>query len=84
MKRRVAVVIIAAAAVVISLGMYGFFHRRPAELRACYAELFGFYDSGVVKPAPAVMFPLDRAGEALAAVRDRHIDGRAVLRLRAG
>ena len=34
MKRRVAVVIIAAAAVVISLGMYGFFHRRPAELTA--------------------------------------------------
>jgi len=33
-KRRVAVVIIAAAAVVISLGMYGFFHRRPAELTA--------------------------------------------------
>jgi hypothetical protein len=28
------------------------------------------------------MFPLDRAGEALAGVRDRHIDGRAVLRLR--
>jgi NADPH2:quinone reductase len=57
-------------------------YRRPAELKACYAELFGFYDSGVVKPAPAVMFPLDRAGEALAAVRDRRIDGRAVLRLR--
>jgi NADPH2:quinone reductase len=58
-------------------------YRRPAELKACYAELFGFYDRGLVKPAPAVMFPLDRAGEALAGVRDRHIDGRAVLRLRA-
>src|SRR5437763_7562270 len=58
--------------------------RRPAELKACYAELFGIYDRGIVKPAPAVMFPLDRAGEALAAVRDRRIDGRAVLRLRAG
>ena len=57
-------------------------YRRPAELKACYAELFGFYDRGLVKPAPAILFPLDRAGEALAAVRDRHIDGRAVLRLR--
>jgi NADPH:quinone reductase len=57
-------------------------YRRPAELKACYAELFGFYDSGVIKPAPAVMFPLDRAGEALAGVRDRRIEGRAVLRLR--
>jgi NADPH2:quinone reductase len=57
-------------------------YRRPTELKACYAELFGFYDRGLVKPAPAIMFPLDRAGEALAGVRDRHIDGRAVLRLR--
>jgi NADPH2:quinone reductase len=58
-------------------------YRRPAELKACYAELFGFYQRGVIKPAPATMFPLDRAGEALAAVRDRRIEGRAVLRLRA-
>jgi NADPH2:quinone reductase len=58
-------------------------YRRPAELKACYAELFGFYDRGLVKPARAIMFPLDRAGEALAGVRDRHIEGRAVLRLRA-
>jgi len=31
-----------------------------------------------------VLFPLERAGEALAALRDRRIDGRAVLRLRDG
>ena len=48
----------------------------------CYAELFSFYERGLVKPAPATVFPLDGAGEALAAVRDRRIDGRAVLRLR--
>jgi NADPH:quinone reductase len=59
-------------------------YRRPAELMACYAELFDFYQKGLVKPAPAVMFELDRAGEALAAVRDRRIEGRAVLRLRDG
>lgn len=58
-------------------------YRRPAELQACYAELFDFYDRRVIKPAPAIMFPLDQAGEALAGVRDRRIDGRAVLRLRA-
>ena len=34
--------------------------------------------------APVTLFPLDRAGEALAAVRDRRIDGRAVLRVRDG
>jgi NADPH2:quinone reductase len=57
-------------------------YRRPAELMTCYAELFDFYERGLVKPAPATVFPLERAGEALAAVRDRRIDGRAVLRLR--
>jgi NADPH2:quinone reductase len=57
-------------------------YRRPAELKACYAELFDLYASGAVKPAPATLFPLARAGEALAAVRDRRIDGRAVLQLR--
>ena len=57
-------------------------YRRPAELKACYAELFGFYERGLVKPAPATVFPLERAGEALAAVRDRRIDGRAVLGVR--
>ena len=54
-------------------------YRRPDELKACFAELFGFYDRGLIKPAAAIMFPLDRAGEALAGVRDRRIDGRAVL-----
>lgn len=57
-------------------------YRRPDELKACYAELFSLYDLGLIKPAPASLFPLDRAGEALAAVRDRRIEGRAVLHLR--
>ena len=59
-------------------------YRRPDELKACYAELFSLYDRGLIKPAPATLFSLDRAGEALAAVRDRRIDGRAVLRVREG
>ena len=32
-------------------------YRRPAELKACYAELFGFYERGLVKPAPAIAVP---------------------------
>ena len=55
--------------------------RRPAELATAYSEIFGFYELGLVKPAAATLFPLERAGEALAALRDRRIDGRAVLRL---
>jgi len=56
--------------------------RRPAALATAYSEIFGFYALGLVKPAPATIFPLERAGAALAAVRDRRIAGRAVLRLR--
>jgi NADPH2:quinone reductase len=56
--------------------------RRPAQMAVCFAEIFAFYEQGQIKPAPATVFPLERAGEALAALRDRHIDGRAVLRLR--
>jgi NADPH2:quinone reductase len=56
--------------------------RRPAELATAYSEIFGFYQLGLVQPARATLFPLERAGEALAALRDRQIDGRAVLHLR--
>ena len=56
--------------------------RRPARMAACFAEIFELYVQGRVKPAPAELFPLDRAGEALAAVRDRRVASRAVLRLR--
>ena len=56
--------------------------RRPDELRTAYSEIFGYYALGLVKPAPVVPFALDDAGTALAAIRDRRIDGRAVLRLR--
>ncbi|MGC2414686.1 MAG: zinc-binding dehydrogenase, partial [Stellaceae bacterium] len=56
--------------------------RRPAQLAACFDEIFALYDAGKIKPAAATVFPLERAGEALAALRDRRIDGRAVLRLR--
>ena len=56
--------------------------RRPALVAACYAEIFELYEQDRIKPATANIFPLDQAAEALAAVRDRHLAGRAVLRLR--
>ena len=58
--------------------------RRPEQVAACFAEIFSLYDRGKLKPAPATIFPLEEAGAALAAVRDRKIAGRAVLRLRDG
>jgi NADPH2:quinone reductase len=56
--------------------------RRPAQVAACFAEIFSLYEQGKVKPVAATTFPLARAGEALAALRDRRIAGRAVLHLR--
>jgi len=56
--------------------------RRPAQVTACYAEIFAFYQHGKLQPDLATRFPLERAGEALAALRDRRLDGRAVLQVR--
>jgi NADPH2:quinone reductase len=56
--------------------------RRPAQMAACFAEIFELYEEGRIKPAAAEVFALDQAGEALAAVRDRRLPGRAVLRVR--
>jgi NADPH2:quinone reductase len=56
--------------------------RRPAQVAACFTEIFSLYEQGKLRPAAATAFPLARAGEALAGLRDRRITGRAVLRLR--
>jgi NADPH:quinone reductase len=56
--------------------------RRPAQMAECFAEIFAFYEASKIIPAPATVLPLERAGEALAALRDRRIDGRVVLRVR--
>jgi len=55
--------------------------RRPAQLAAAFAEIFGFYEQGKIKPAAVTAFPLERAGEALAALRDRRLAGRTVLHM---
>jgi NADPH2:quinone reductase len=56
--------------------------RRPAQMAACFADIFELYEQGHIKPTATQVFPLEQAGEALAAVRDRRLAGRAVLRLR--
>ena len=56
--------------------------RRPERMAACFAEIFELYEAGRIEPAPAQVFPLDHAAEALAALRDRRLEGRAELRLR--
>src|SRR5262249_52610440 len=58
--------------------------RHPEQVAACSAEIFRLYEEGKLRPAPATIFPLEEAGAALAAVRDRKIAGRAILQLRGG
>lgn len=58
--------------------------RCPAQVAAAFSEIFALFEQRKICPAEATEFPLERAGEALTALRDRRIDGRAVLRLRAG
>ncbi len=58
--------------------------RRPDRMAACYAEIFDLYGRGLVQPDQVVPFPLDQAGDALAALRDRRLTGRAVLYPREG
>jgi NADPH2:quinone reductase len=67
---------------VSGLQVSDYHRRRPEQMAACFGEIFELYEQGRIKPAPAEVFPLDRAGKALAAVRDRRLTGRAVLRLR--
>jgi len=53
--------------------------RRPAQLAEAFREIFELYEQGKIEPVSATLFPLEQAGVALAALRDRRIDGRAVL-----
>jgi NADPH:quinone reductase len=55
--------------------------RRPTQVAAAFREIFELYDGGKVRPAPAAVFQLDRASEALSLLRDRRLSGRAVLDL---
>ncbi len=56
--------------------------RRPDMMAACYAELFDWFSAGKLVPLEVDKYPLDRAAEALAAVRDRRAKGRVVLTVR--
>jgi NADPH2:quinone reductase len=55
--------------------------RRPDRVAECFGELFDFYRAGKLHPPATIAFPLDRAVEALAAVRDRTNAGRRVVLL---
>jgi NADPH:quinone reductase len=56
--------------------------RRADMMAACYAELFDWHASGKLVPLEVQTYPLERAVEAMAAVRYRRASGRVVLAVR--
>jgi len=53
--------------------------RMPGQMAACFAEIFGLYEAGKIKPAPTTVLPIAEYATALADIRDRRARGRMVL-----
>lgn len=53
--------------------------RRPAEMQACFAEIYRLHTEGRLKPLPTTVYPLERFAEALRDIKDRKVRGRIVL-----
>ena len=58
--------------------------HRPDEVRAAMGELVQWYAEGRVRPHVSQEFALERAVEALVAIQQRRIAGKAVIRIRQG
>jgi len=53
--------------------------RTPDLMAQCMKEIFALFESGKLRPSPAVTYPLERFANAMQDVQDRKIRGRAVL-----
>ena len=53
--------------------------RMPGQMAACFAEIFGLYEAGKIKPAPTTILPIAEFATALTDIRDRRARGRIVL-----
>jgi NADPH:quinone reductase len=56
--------------------------RSPAENRAHIAGLFSLWEEGKISPRVTATYPLERAGEAIAALGDRKAAGKLVVTVR--
>lgn len=59
-----------------------FVMRDPAGHAANVADLFALYADGKIKPAITQRFPLERGGDAIAALADRRATGKVVVTVR--
>jgi len=59
----------------------GFFARDPRRNAAHVEQLFRWWDEGKIAPKISATYPLEQAGEAIAALRDRKAMGKLVVTL---
>jgi NADPH2:quinone reductase len=56
--------------------------RRPADMQACFAEIYALHAAGKLRPLPTKTYPLEQFAQALADIRDRKVRGRIVLTMK--
>ena len=57
--------------------------RRPADMQACFAEIYAWRAAGKLKPLPIKTYRFEDYAEAMKEIRDRTQRGRVVLTLKA-
>ncbi len=53
--------------------------RMPAEMQACFRDIFAWHAAGKLKPLPTKIYPLEQFAAALHEIKDRTQRGRVVL-----
>jgi NADPH:quinone reductase len=54
--------------------------RRPADMQACFSQVFEWHAAGKLKPLPIKVYPIEQFAEAMRDIRDRRQRGRVVLK----
>jgi NADPH2:quinone reductase len=53
--------------------------RRPADMQACFADIYRLHAQGKLKPLPTRVYPIEQFAQALRDIKDRKVRGRIVL-----
>jgi NADPH2:quinone reductase len=56
--------------------------RRPADMQACFADVYAMHAAGKLKPLPTRAYPIEQFADALRAIKDRTVRGRIVLTMK--
>jgi NADPH:quinone reductase len=58
--------------------------RRPADMQACFNQVFDWYAAGKLKPLPTKVYPLEQFAAAMHDIQHRKQRGRVVLTIATG